>query len=1043
MTDWNAVSAFLANVVAWPGPNDVGYVNLHYSMPAQPPKTGLTKGMGWPFRDVTEFVNRAGWIVAGNKFKDVWFCTSLQSTAGVNKKGKPKAVRLASNAIAQKAIWIDCDVKANDPKHYGTEEDALKSILLFAKTVKLPTPSAIVRSGGGLHIYWISKTPLQPAEWLPYASGLKQLLLANAIKCDTGLTTDIARILRVPGTLNHKYDPPREVTLAPLPLAMYDFAQLDFLKQFAVAGPAHVQSSAPSIFAEGVTLATFGKPHPLFAALKGEPGLDAGINKNADNLLDPFPIFRQCGFLREALTTGGRDYDQPLWMYSVLCSTFMENGNDIAHRISQGHPSYSAADTQALYDRKMAERHDRGIGYPSCATIQGAGCKSCASCPLFAKGKSPLNIRPTPVTATVSPAVQSPAAAASMLPASFELNDDGLICKVIEIEKDGELNTAMIPLFQCQLKGFWLQKHPGEHLNFTASMDKGFEDQVSVDMGEVCKQGFSAYLSQKRVLIDIRGERFLKEFFLSTIGKLRAHAAAQQTIPFGWHEEDGKVRGFAYGGKIFMDDGTERPCGAVDPTFVQMYTPTGTMEDWMKATTVITGQKRAELNTILLMAFASPLLYLNGKNTAVLSAYGRDSGAGKSSASRIGLSVWGHPLATKITERATPNSIASMMKTLRHLPFYWDEITDDEMRKKFKTVMHELDGGKEKSRMKDGKQHQEVGMFQLMLHYLANDSLVSFLRKDNLNTTASQMRVLEWEVKRINGGPGQLNDADAEMLLSGTNRNFGHMGLLYAKFLAQNHAAIAEEFRLKCNEVQSKSGGKKSERYWITTVAIMTLAAKYAKQLGLDVDPDQTEDFMYKVYNENIVAREQYAQGGEIDNSEDVLARYLKEREAAARGIWTNYMHNEKGRPPKPVQIIRGPTQPTNMQGGIEFRFAIANHQLVIASRDFSDWLVKMKFSDAQVFASMRQEFGMTQQKLQLLSGTSHPPLREHCLVLNIKPNTPLWEYMINFTAPEEKVKIEAGVEIVDEQIETGLTVDGNGLATAASVAAFVQGAVR
>ena len=42
----------------------------------------------------------------------------------------------------------------------------------------------------------------------------------------------------------------------------------------------------------------------------------------------------------------------------------------------------------------MADRADRGIGYPSCATIQSNGCNSCATCPLLAKGKSPLNIRP-------------------------------------------------------------------------------------------------------------------------------------------------------------------------------------------------------------------------------------------------------------------------------------------------------------------------------------------------------------------------------------------------------------------------------------------------------------------------------------------------------------------------------------------------------------------------------------------------------------------------------------------------------------------------
>ena len=30
-TNWNAVSAFMANVVAWPGPNNSGHVGLWFS----------------------------------------------------------------------------------------------------------------------------------------------------------------------------------------------------------------------------------------------------------------------------------------------------------------------------------------------------------------------------------------------------------------------------------------------------------------------------------------------------------------------------------------------------------------------------------------------------------------------------------------------------------------------------------------------------------------------------------------------------------------------------------------------------------------------------------------------------------------------------------------------------------------------------------------------------------------------------------------------------------------------------------------------------
>ena len=464
----------MANVVAWPGsPQDPGYVNLHYSMPHPKPTPAkpLLKGMGWPYTTVDALVGRAAWMNSvTDKFKDVWFCTSLQSQMGFNKRGNPKAVRLASNALNAKSIWVDIDVGPSEPgkpPKYATVEEALRAILLFQTTVKLPPPSAIVFSGGGIHVYWISKEPMVPAVWAQYASGLKNLLLANAIKCDAGLTTDIARILRMPGTFNHKYDPPKPVTLAPLPLVMYDFpTKLAFLQQFSgpVASPA---KPGFQLFADGADMSTFKTVHPVFAGLDPKEDLGAGIDKHAEALLNPIPIFQQCGFFKEALKTGGANYDNPLWNLSVLGTTFMENGNEIAHKISSGHVSYSEADTQALYDRKVADRHDRGIGYPSCSTIQSNGCGACASCPLFAKGKSPLNIAPkkAPFTATVTGA---PSAAAQVLglPDTFELNDDGIICKVIEIDNDGEITTTLIPLFQCTLSDFWLQKNPGESVNF-------------------------------------------------------------------------------------------------------------------------------------------------------------------------------------------------------------------------------------------------------------------------------------------------------------------------------------------------------------------------------------------------------------------------------------------------------------------------------------------------------------------------------------------------------------------------------------------------
>src|ERR1700735_5448308 len=516
MPDWNAVSAFMANVVPWPGSDtDPGHVGLWYSMPNPTfdptQKVSFTNKKqflsGWPYRAVDQFVSRAGWVVnqAHDKFKDVWYCTSLQRVQGKTKQGKPKAHKLAAEALSLKAIWIDIDVKVGDPKCYQSKDEAWKEFCAMRKALGLPQPSAVVDSGGGLQAYWISKLALLPHEWAPYANGLKQLLLGHGFKFDPTCTADAARILRVPGTLNYKYDPPRPVELLPLPLKLYDFVTLDFLKQHAGVTPVKA-AQAHQLFAEGVDPSSFISPHPDFAALISEPDLQAGIDKFGDSLLDPEPIFHKCGFYKEAILHGGGNNEQPQWNLAVLGTTFMEGGNGIAHTISSGHATYSEADTQALFDRKLAQRTDRGIGYPSCRTIKGAGCKACETCPLFAQGKSPLNIRPV-VTAAVTDGTVAGTVIPDdyWLPYGFEINEGGIICKVIE-EKDDEGNvssTSMLPLFQAQLDGFWLEKGGAnsEALNFTTTVDKGFTEQVAVPLGEINTQGFLSYLGKRRVLV--------------------------------------------------------------------------------------------------------------------------------------------------------------------------------------------------------------------------------------------------------------------------------------------------------------------------------------------------------------------------------------------------------------------------------------------------------------------------------------------------------------------------------------------------------------
>ncbi len=124
--------------------------------------------------------------------------------------------RTAANVSGAFAFWVDIDcgnTKADKGKGYRTEADALVVVEQFCQKAALPSPTHIVSSGGGLHAYWVLDRVLGREIWQAYAGKLKALTKVLGFLADDSRTSDIASVLRVPGTLNFKYVPPRLVTL--------------------------------------------------------------------------------------------------------------------------------------------------------------------------------------------------------------------------------------------------------------------------------------------------------------------------------------------------------------------------------------------------------------------------------------------------------------------------------------------------------------------------------------------------------------------------------------------------------------------------------------------------------------------------------------------------------------------------------------------------------------------------------------------------------------------------------------------------------------
>jgi hypothetical protein len=124
--------------------------------------------------------------------------------------------RTAANAAGAYVFIadIDCSVdKANAGRGYRTIGDAVKELRLFCQRAKIPEPSFIIFSGSGIHAYWVLAQFLPREQWQAYARKLKRLMKKCGLLADDTRTADIASVLRVPGTLNYKYEPPRRVEM--------------------------------------------------------------------------------------------------------------------------------------------------------------------------------------------------------------------------------------------------------------------------------------------------------------------------------------------------------------------------------------------------------------------------------------------------------------------------------------------------------------------------------------------------------------------------------------------------------------------------------------------------------------------------------------------------------------------------------------------------------------------------------------------------------------------------------------------------------------
>ena len=117
------------------------------------------------------------------------------------------------------AVWADLDAKAGH-----TRESRLEQVMALPYH-----PSILVWTGGGWHVYWLL---VKPAVSLEEMERVEMVMRRIAARLGSDPVHDISRILRVPGTFNHKYDKPIPVVLVPCdPECRYELSALEDMAQ--------------------------------------------------------------------------------------------------------------------------------------------------------------------------------------------------------------------------------------------------------------------------------------------------------------------------------------------------------------------------------------------------------------------------------------------------------------------------------------------------------------------------------------------------------------------------------------------------------------------------------------------------------------------------------------------------------------------------------------------------------------------------------------------------------------------------------------------
>jgi hypothetical protein len=690
---------------------------------------------------------------------------------------------------SKRCLYLDLD-----PQEFGDKGNALKELSAFCKATGFPGPSIYVDSGRGIHAYWTFDRDLDVAAWRALAGKLKEKCLSAGFKVDPVVTSDAARILRVPGTLNHKSSPP--IACRVLKDTGRDFDPAALLRALV---PVPAAGSAVAALASLVDADDLGS-------------LPASAYPNVPYFASE--IERKCNVMKEACDTGGAQHTEPKWRQLMALLSFCEDGEAYVEKISAGHAGYNAEKTHIKWTQVLQQKATGAVKPILCSTLSAHKPSLCAGCPFNGNIKTPM--------------VLGKLEATSYLSGNYRMGDYSVERKIKDATP--ELPAVYTLAFPYRIANVEVTE-VGEHLRQIAMecMGKKRTHHLEFDGSLLATQGDSLGLTMFNAGLNVSGEHItefkkIMSVWLRKMEDVKNNVRIEQS-GLGWGTRGGK-HVFAAGGKVF-DGAIEHDFIHPDKKMVANYSPKGSPDVWKKAASVLIRDPRQAAVCTLLTAFAAPLVCFSSVKGLTFSVYSAGSGTGKSAVLRTAQSVWGHPTNGMAMLDDTQLSVINKLGFLNTIPAYWDELRSGESLVAFVKTLFTLGQGREKSRLTSSIKQQNTSTWDTLITLASNERLADHVDRLIRNTDAGRLRLFEVTM------PGLTTpDPAMKKVFSDLENNYGHAGVEWGKWLVVNRQLASDtvqKMQIAIGSLQKDN----NERFWIAFVALILSTAALVSKAGI------------------------------------------------------------------------------------------------------------------------------------------------------------------------------------------------------------------